>query len=105
MNRNSVTDGELSGDQDVRPCKHMEGMVSGFADGSLRGPARWYTQLHALHCTECRAAIERLRVVIDKVSDLREDGMATAIKLPTDRREEIDRAMDDVESSLRNDKG
>jgi hypothetical protein len=100
MSKDSGIVDNISLEQDVRPCKHMEGMVSGYADGSLKGPGRWYTQLHALHCTQCRVAIQHLRVVIDKVSELREDG-TPAERLPTDRRAEIDRALDDVDSSTR----
>ena len=100
-NRNLATDTEVKVDQDISPCKHMELMVNSYADGSLKGPARWYTQLHAMHCTQCRTAIERLRVVIDKVSYLREEDSEITVKLPKDRRAEIERAMDDVESSLR----
>jgi hypothetical protein len=107
-NRNLATDTEVNVDADIRPCKHMELMVNGYADGSLTGPSRWYTQLHAMHCTQCRTAIEQLRVVIDKVSDLREKSSVVreeepeiTVKLSKDRRADIERAMDDVESTLR----
>ena len=94
----------LTAEQDVRPCKHMEGMVNGLADGSLHGPARWYTQLHVMHCAHCKAAVKNLRVVIGKVSALRQDGMASPERLPTDRRVALERAMDEVAASSR-DKG
>ena len=93
---------ELAVEQDVRPCKHMEGMVNGLADDTLHGPARWYTEFHALHCTQCRAAVKNLRVVIGKVKDLRDDGTANAERLPADRRAKLDHALDEVDDTSRN---
>ena len=37
----------------IEPCKHMENNISALSDGSLRGFALWYTQLHAAHCPHC----------------------------------------------------
>lgn len=99
MNSRSVIDSELPVDQDVRPCSHMEIMVNGFADGSLKGPARWYTQLHAMHCVKCNAAVRNLRVVINRVADLRTDPNAATYGLPKERRAELDRALDEVDAS------
>ena len=75
--------------------------MSGFVDGSLRGPARWYTQLHVLHCTQCRAAAKNLRIVIARVSALRDDELDSDGRLSADRREEIERALDKVDGSSR----
>lgn len=94
-------DGELAVEQDVRPCKHMEGMVSGLADGSLHGPARWYTQLHAMHCTQCRAAVKNLSVVIGQVKELRDDSARPAARMPDDRRADLERALDEVDVATR----
>ena len=91
----------LSSEQDVCPCKHMETMVSGLADGSLRGPGRWYTQLHAMHCKQCRSAVAKLRTVIGQVADLRDESAAGGDRLPTDRREDLERALDAVDSTAR----
>jgi hypothetical protein len=93
---------ELAVEQDVRPCKHMEGMVNGLADGTLHGPAKWYTEFHAMHCTQCRAAVSNLRIVIGKVKDLRDDGTANVERMPADRREELERALDEVDNMPRN---
>jgi len=93
---------ELAVEQDVRPCKHMEGMVNGLADGTLHGPAKWYTELHAMHCTQCRAAVKNLRIVIGKVKDLRDEGTANGERMPADRREELERALDEVDNMPRN---
>src|SRR5689334_6216458 len=93
MSTDSGTD--IAVEQDVRPCKHMEEMVSGFVDGSLRGPARWYTQLHVMHCTQCRAAEKNLRVVIRQVAGLREE--TSGPSMPAERREEIERELDKID--------
>ena len=101
MSQESGDSEKIAPEQDVQPCKHMEGMVSSLADGSLRGPARWYTQLHTMHCSQCRTALNHLRVVIDKVADLREDGPPGAERLQADRREGIERALDEVDGSVK----
>ena len=93
---NSEEQNGLTEEQDVRPCKHMETMVNGYADGSLRGPARWYTHVHAMHCGQCNGAIEKLRVVIEKVSDLREPSAMEDDLKPVSRRVDIARALVDV---------
>ena len=101
MSKDTSTGMELSAEQDVRPCKHMEQMVSGYADGSLKGPARWYTQFHVMHCSQCRAAAKNLESVIVRVSELRDAGPGADTRLPADRRAEIDRALDEVDDSAR----
>ena len=92
---------ELSVEQDVRPCKHMEGMVSSLADGSLHGPARWYTQLHAMHCTQCNAAVKNLKVVIGRVKELGDSGAQLGATMPDDRRAELNRALDEIDVASR----
>ena len=99
MSHQSNSESAIPAEQDVCPCKHMEGMVSRFADGSLHGPARWYTQVHAMHCKQCSAAIKNLRVVIDRVGDLRDDAASGAARLPADRRADLERAMDEVDAA------
>ncbi len=99
----NINSGEevLSAEQDVRPCSHMEGMVNGLADGTLHGPAKWYTELHAMHCTQCKAAVKNLRIVIGKVKDLRDDDTANGERMPAERREDLERAFDEVDSMPR----
>lgn len=87
-------------EHDVRPCKHMEEMVSGFADGSLQGPAQWYTRIHMLYCTPCAAAAKNLRVLIGQISRLRDAQARGAGELTEDRREEIARGLDNVDASF-----
>ena len=94
-------EGELAVEQDVRPCEHMEGMVSGLADGSLHGPALWYTQMHAMHCTKCKAAVKNLRVVIGRVKELGDDSGQPGAKMPDARRADLDRALDEVDVASR----
>jgi hypothetical protein len=48
----------------------MEDYVSAFSDGSLTGPARWYTWLHLLHCRKCSAALRGLRALRDRLRAL-----------------------------------
>jgi hypothetical protein len=97
----AANESELPAEQDVRPCKHMEGMVNSLADGTLHGPARWYTELHSLHCTQCRAAVKNLRTVIATVKELGGDAEHRA-PMPGARRADIERAMDEVDVAARN---
>jgi hypothetical protein len=93
---------ELPVERDVRPCRHMESMVNGLADGTLHGPARWYTELHALHCSQCRAAVKNLRGVIATVKELGGEAGTHGAKMPEERRADIERAMDEVDGAARN---
>jgi hypothetical protein len=101
MSSQQAPDYEIAPQDDVRPCKHMEGMVSSLADGSLHGPARWYTQFHAMHCIQCKTAVKQLRAVIDRVSVLREEAPGQGQELPMERRAELEHAMDEVDGSAK----
>ncbi len=46
--------------QNVTPCRHMEGLVQGAAKGELKGIARWYAWAHIHRCSGCRAFLQRL---------------------------------------------
>ncbi|HLJ56606.1 MAG TPA: hypothetical protein VKT77_16325 [Chthonomonadaceae bacterium] len=94
----SANESGLAVEQDVRPCKHMEGMVNSLADGTLHGPARWYTELHAMHCTQCRAAVRNLRTVIATVKELGGEDARPTAKMSDERRADIVRAMDEVDA-------
>src|SRR5262249_45434110 len=54
-------EGETGRAREARPCRHMRRWVNALADGSLKGFARWYTDLHVAGCPKCRAALEALR--------------------------------------------
>ncbi len=46
---------------EIAACHHMKAHVHALADGTLQGPARWYTQLHCSYCNKCGEALEARR--------------------------------------------
>lgn len=47
--------------ENARPCRHMRVLVSGLADGTLRGLARWFAAGHVSRCPRCEAALRVLK--------------------------------------------
>ena len=83
--------------QKIEPCKHMEAYVSALSDGSLSGPARWFTRLHMLHCRKCRTAFRlfgALRKRLRQFGSL-ERGSDT---LAQARRSALENALDEVDN-------
>jgi hypothetical protein len=48
----------------------MATLVSAYADGGLRGLARWYTRFHISGCPRCKAALEALKQLKDRLRSL-----------------------------------
>jgi hypothetical protein len=48
----------------------MRNRVSALCDGSLSGFARWYTLLHVARCPHCKAALEALMVLRERLIEL-----------------------------------
>jgi hypothetical protein len=42
-------------------CHHMQQHVHALADDTLKGPLRWYTQMHCSYCKRCGGALRTLR--------------------------------------------
>jgi hypothetical protein len=82
----------------IEPCHHMQTYVSALSDDTLSGPARWYTKLHILHCARCRAALQVLRALRERLRNL---GSAAdrdhAATLTGERRAALEKAMDEVD--------
>jgi hypothetical protein len=84
---------------ELKPCRHMRHWVSALADGSLRGFARWYTNLHAAGCPKCREALEALRLLRDRLRSAVISGSAPATLSP-ERWASLDAALDRVDAGL-----
>jgi hypothetical protein len=54
----------------VKPCRHMESLVSAWVDGKLTGIARWYTELHVKGCPQCQSSLPFLRTLNFRLSAL-----------------------------------
>lgn len=46
---------------EVQACHHLQHQVHALADNTLKGPLRWYTQLHCSYCNQCGTALKTLR--------------------------------------------
>jgi len=54
----------------VKPCRHMETLVSAWVDGKLTGIARWYTALHVKGCPQCQSSLPFLQTLHFRLSAL-----------------------------------
>ena len=54
----------------VKPCWHMQTLVSAWVDGRLSGLARWYTEQHVKDCPQCQASVPFLKTLHFRLSDL-----------------------------------
>ena len=83
---------------EFKPCRHMERWVDALADGSLRGWRRWYAQMHISGCNQCRATLERLQRVRQRLQAYRaaSDALLPA-SLPPEKRLALDAALDAIE--------
>lgn len=45
----------------LKPCGHMQTLVSAWLDGRLTGLARWYTEKHVKDCPQCQASVPFLK--------------------------------------------
>lgn len=68
----------------VKPCAHMQALVSAWLDGHLSGLARWYTTRHVHGCAQCQASLPFLRGLRARLlalpdADNAPDGMASPL--------------------------
>ena len=54
----------------LKPCRHMQTLVSAWVDGRLSGLARWYTEKHVKDCPQCRASVPFLKSLHFRLSSL-----------------------------------
>ena len=83
--------------QDGQPCRHMVTLVSAYADGALRGLSGWYTRLHIQGCPRCRAALESLRALKQRLTALKSRPSTPEPLLTAERWSRIDAALAEEE--------
>jgi hypothetical protein len=74
----------------------MRRWVSAFADGTLRGFARWYTRLHLEGCPQCRAVLESLLALRERLSALRSHA-GEEPDFSSSRRAAMEAAMEEID--------
>ena len=55
---------------DLKPCRHMTGLVSALADDSLTGIPRWFTTQHIAGCPRCRNGLEYFHALRARLATL-----------------------------------
>lgn len=56
----------------LKPCWHMETLVSAWVDGKLTGITRWYTERHLKDCAQCQSSVPFLKALHFRLSTLGE---------------------------------
>lgn len=82
----------------AEPCSHMANLVSALADGSLRGPARWYTRFHLLTCASCSGALRALTALRVRLRALAGAAAPAGGGLTPERQAAVDAALDIVDA-------
>ena len=82
----------------VKPCRHMETLVSAWADGKLTGLARWYTALHVKGCPQCQSSLPFLQTLHFRLSALSQT--PTPEKLPDTRWQAVEAAWAQAEAQI-----
>ena len=83
-------------EQKIEPCEHMTDQISAMSDGSLRGPAYWFTRFHLLHCRKCGTALLGFESLRSKLHLLR-DAPVHDSALDPQTRSALQRAMDELD--------
>ncbi len=93
-----MTDDSRRQNVEFKPCRHMERWVDALANGSLIGVARWYTQIHIAGCRQCRATLEALLRLHERLQSFRAISDATLPStLTLEKRFTLENALDEVE--------
>lgn len=54
----------------LKPCRHMQTLVSAWVDGKLSGLTLWYTKKHVQGCPQCRSSLPFLQTLHFRLSEL-----------------------------------
>jgi hypothetical protein len=86
---------------DLHHCNKMTDLLSGAADGTLTGWQLWFTNFHVKYCPGCAAALDGLKVLCVRLSNL---GAAPstdkAMELPGTRWSKIESAWEAIETQV-----
>ena len=84
----------------IEPCPHMRVLVSSLSDGTLKGPARWYTRFHVVTCPKCKAALKALQALHGRLEVLgKEPAKGAAPHLSLNRQEAVKTACDEIDKA------
>ncbi len=83
------------------PCTHMTNLISRRSDGSLSGPAKWYTDFHVMTCPQCKAALKGLRELNEQVHEMSSELEASDLRLDDEAWTKIEAGWDEEEKRAR----
>ncbi len=81
----------------MEPCEHMTEYLSALSDGSLHGPAAWFTRLHVLYCRKCGPALRGFQHLRDHLHVLRDEPKTTE-NLAPETRAALRQTLDDMDA-------
>lgn len=67
---------------DLKPCRHMTGLVSALADDTLTGILRWFTTQHVAGCSRCHNGLEYFHALRVRLVTLEDKEKAKAQMTP-----------------------
>lgn len=56
--------------KNLKPCRHMTGLVSALSDDTLTGIALWFTLRHIAGCRGCRNGLEYFHALRARLADI-----------------------------------
>jgi anti-sigma factor RsiW len=92
-------------ESNVKPCSHMETLVSAHVDGKLSGVQKWYTETHIAGCKQCQASVPflqalRSRTLMLGAEDINENA-AQECHLAQDRWVNIEKEWDETDGATK----
>ena len=75
----------------------MERWVNALADDSLHGWLRWYALIHVSGCNQCRATLEGLQRVRERLHALRTAPAISPSALSPEQRVHLNAAFDEID--------
>jgi hypothetical protein len=83
----------------VKPCWHMQTLVSAWTDGKLKGLAKWYTERHVADCPQCQSSLPFLKELHGRLFTLAgQTPPASAESLAEERWEAVENAWKEAET-------
>ena len=79
----------------LKPCPHMQTLVSAWVDGKLTGLTRWYTEKHVQGCPQCQSSLPFLKTLHFRLSVIGKAAPVT--QLSDDRWAAVEAAWEDSE--------
>jgi len=64
---------KLKDNSEGPPCRDMENLLQGVADGSVKGLRKYFVLFHVTHCSHCGNFLKRLKTMLSVMHDQRQN--------------------------------